>query len=126
FVSTRALSGLHRSAPAWSGSFSSRQRRTGLVEKSSSRNGFARVRPETLQPIPGSTSESSDQSRAPHAERFSRNWKLDGRRNSLARKSFAVEENSKINCPRTRHDFSRHEMGCAQIARNPRQRFFRS
>jgi len=40
-----------------------------------------------------------------HAKRFSGNWKLDGRRNSLTRERSGFETDRKTNRPRTYHHF---------------------
>jgi len=55
-----------------------------------------------------------------HAKRFSGNWKLDGRRNSLTRERSGFETDRKTNRPRTYHHFSRDQMGGAPIAINAR------
>src|SRR5205823_11481 len=55
-----------------------------------------------------------------------RNRELDGRRNSLARKSSAVEKDHKIIRARTHCDFPRDKVRRPQILANTRPRFLRS
>src|SRR6516225_8264863 len=97
-----------------------------MVEESRARNHFVRIRSRIHQSLSASTSESADQSCAADAKRFSGNWKLDGRRNSLARESFAVEANSKINGPPSRRTFPRNKIRRAPSTRNTWKRLLRS
>src|SRR5205814_5127391 len=90
------------------------------------RNRFAGIRSEINEPVPGSTSESADQSCALDATWFPGRWKLDGRRNSVAGEDSTGETNSEINRTRSTTTFSRDQIRCPSLVRNARQRFFRS
>jgi len=97
-----------------------------VVEERRSGNQLTRLRPKIRRSIPRSTPKSADQSRLAHAAWFSRNRELDGRRNSLARKSSAVEKDHKIIRARTHCDFPRDKVRRPQILANARPRFLRS
>ncbi len=87
---------------------------------------IARIQSEIRRSILRSTSKRADQSRPCSCRTVFPGSETGWPTKFFGVQSFAIEANWKINRPPARHDFSRHEICCAQIARNSRERFLRS
>ena len=87
---------------------------------------FGEFPPRILRGFSKSSWQSSNQSRSVNAIGIFRHWQLDGRRNSLARESFAVENHKVIGSKRTRCCFSGDAICRPRIAPDHGTRFVRS
>ena len=117
---------LYRFASIWPGPISSRERRTDLVEERDPGDRFGEFPPRILRGFSKASWQSSNQSRSVNAIGIFRHWQLDGRRNSLARESFAVENHKVIGSKRTRCCFSGDAICRPRIAPDHGTRFVRS